>query len=379
MHQAREFQRGVAAGKRQAGEPTRREVISAGVAALLVPSIAGAEPAPDKLDKQPGLLKREFIYQKASFPSCHASTIEVVGNSLIAAWFGGSDEGEPDVGIWTARNDGKGWSAPVEVANGVLSPTTRYPCWNPVLQMMGNGLLVLFYKVGPKPETWWGMNIKSTDGGKTWSRPERLSKGVLGPIKNKGVLLKDGSYIAGSSTEHDGWKVHMERWGSKDQKWTKSDSLNDGRKLGAIQPAMLKWSEQKIQALCRTMQKRIGVTWSNDGGTTWSPLKLTTIPNPDSGIDATVLKDGRAMLVYNPVEKGRSPLVLGIVHNDPKTGNVIKVENVLTLENEPGEYSYPAIIQAPNGLLQITYTWKRKLIRHVVVDPKKLKTSGVSR
>ncbi len=346
---------------------------------MLVPSIAGAEPAPDKLDKQPGLLKREFIYQKASFPSCHASTIEVVGNSLIAAWFGGSDEGEPDVGIWTARNDGKGWSAPVEVANGVLSPTTRYPCWNPVLQMMGNGLLVLFYKVGPKPETWWGMNIKSTDGGKTWSRPERLSKGVLGPIKNKGVLLKDGSYIAGSSTEHDGWKVHMERWGSKDQKWTKSDSLNDGRKLGAIQPAMLKWSEQKIQALCRTMQKRIGVTWSNDGGTTWSPLKLTTIPNPDSGIDATVLKDGRAMLVYNPVEKGRSPLVLGIVHNDPKTGNVIKVENVLTLENEPGEYSYPAIIQAPNGLLQITYTWKRKLIRHVVVDPKKLKTSGVSR
>ena len=49
------------------------------------------------------VLTNEFIYDEASFPSCHASTIEHTPAGLVAAWFGGTDEGEPDVGIWVAR------------------------------------------------------------------------------------------------------------------------------------------------------------------------------------------------------------------------------------------------------------------------------------
>ena len=116
----------------------------------------------------------EFIYERAPFPSCHASTIVETKSGLMAAWFGGTDEGNPDVTIWTARHDGKSWGAPAEVANGVQADGSRFPCWNPVLFQSPRGPLLLFYKVGPSPSKWWGMLMKSEDAGRTWSKPERL-------------------------------------------------------------------------------------------------------------------------------------------------------------------------------------------------------------
>jgi predicted neuraminidase len=93
----------------------------------------------------------EFIYESAPFPSCHASTLVETKSGLMAAWFGGTDEGKPDVTIWAARHDGVSWSAPVEVATGVQADGTRFPCWNPLLFQATNGPLLLFYKVGPAP------------------------------------------------------------------------------------------------------------------------------------------------------------------------------------------------------------------------------------
>src|SRR5436190_13266044 len=105
----------------------------------------------------PALLKSEFIFESAPFPQCHASTIAETKNGLVAAWFGGTHERHPDVGIWLSRNTNGSWTVPVEVANGIQSPTNRFPCWNPVLFERPNGPLLLFYKVGPSPSTWWGM------------------------------------------------------------------------------------------------------------------------------------------------------------------------------------------------------------------------------
>ena len=96
---------------------------------------------------------------------------------LVAAWFGGTRERNPDVGIWVARHDGNAWSAPVEVANGVQPDGTRHPCWNPVLFQPSNGPLVLFYKVGPSPSAWWGLARTSADGGRTWSAAVEASRG----------------------------------------------------------------------------------------------------------------------------------------------------------------------------------------------------------
>jgi predicted neuraminidase len=315
----------------------------------------------------PGVVKSEFIYERASFPECHASTIESTKGGLVAAWFGGTEEGHRDVGIWLSRHDGKVWSAPTEVANGVQKDGTRYPCWNPVLFQPKNGPLALFYKVGPSPSRWWGMRMNSTDDGKSWSKPERIPDGLLGPVKNKPVQLADGTIVFGSSTEHAGWRVHMERSTDGGKTFTHIGPLNDGKEFAAIQPTVLTWPGERLQILCRSRQNKVVESWSDDAGRKWSAMKATSLPNPSAGIDGVTLSDGRALLVYNHTARNREMLNV-VVSSDGK-----KWQAAAVLENQRGEYSYPAIIQTPDGLAHITYTYDRKKIKHVVIDPSKLR------
>ena len=319
----------------------------------------------EDLTTQPGYVKAEFIYETAPFPQCHASTIVETNSGLVAAWFGGTGEKNPDVGIWVSlHRDGK-WSVPVEVANGVVSPEKRFPTWNPVLFQPSKGPLFLYYKMGPSPRDWWGMQITSSDGGKSWSEPKRLPDGILGPIKNKPIELADGTILSGSSTEHDGWRVHMEISPKKGSSWHKTKALNTKDELGVIQPAIIHFGTT-IQILCRSQQGKIASAVSKDEGKTWSRFSLLDLPNPNSGIDAVGLKDGRGLLIFNNTPRGRSPLNVA-VSSDGK-----KWKTVLTLEDKPGEYSYPAVIQTSDGLVHVTYTWKRTRVRHVVLDPRKL-------
>jgi predicted neuraminidase len=320
------------------------------------------------------ILSSQLIYERAPFPSAHASTIVETGDGLVAAWFGGTRERHPDVGIWVSRLESGGWSAPTEVANGVQPDGTRYPSWNPVLFQPTGGPLALFYKVGPSPDTWWGLVRTSADGGRTWSAATKLPDGILGPIRAKPVELGKGVMLAGSSTEHDGWIVHMERYSgdwspsslASATSWVKSAPLNTAKEFGAIQPTVLVHSPTSLQILCRTRQKVIAESWSADGGRTWSAMKATALPNPSAGIDALRLADGRFLLVYNPTATGRAKLDLAI-SRDGKDWTRAAV-----LEDAPGEYSYPAMIQARDGKVHVTYTWKRERIKHAVVDPARL-------
>jgi predicted neuraminidase len=104
---------------------------------------------------------------------------------------------------------------------------------------------------------------------------------------------------------------------------------------------------------------KICVADSSDAGITWTQARPIDLPNPNSGIDALALRDGRIVLVYNHSSRERTPLNLAV----SKDGEHFHM--FYTLEDEPGEYSYPAIIQARNGDLHITYTWRRQRIRHV--------------
>ena len=314
---------------------------------------------------QPGLLKQEFVYQQAPFPQCHASTIEETTGGLVAAWFGGTREKNKDVGIWISRYNGKRWSKVVEAANGVEDESIRYPCWNPVLIHPTQGPLLLFYKVGPSPSSWWGMLITSTDGGKTWSPPTRLPDGILGPVKNKPIALPGGALLCGSSSEHDGWRVHMEWSPDFGRTWQTSGPLNLGTKFGAIQPTILKHADE-LQILCRSRQGKIVESWSADNGRSWSELAAISLPNPNAGLDAVTLKNGRHLMVYNHTIRGRHMLNVA-VSSDGKTWKAAMV-----LENQPGEFSYPAVIQTSDGLVHTTYTWKRRRVKHVVIDPEKL-------
>lgn len=329
--------------------------------------VAAQNPSPTPA----GVLKSEFIYETAPFPSCHASTIaETTKGTLVTAWFGGKYEKHPEVGVWVSRQIEGRWNAPVEVANGVQyqkpdGSVYRHPCWNPVLFQPKSGPLLLFYKVGPSPSTWWGMLMTSDDDGATWSTPRRLPEHIDGPVKNKPVQLPNGDLLCGSSTEHDGWRVHFERTSDLGKTWQRTGPVNDGQEFGAIQPSILFLGNEKLLAVGRTKQGKVFQVASDDLGRTWGPLTATSLPNPNAGTDAVTLKDGRHLIVYNHTPKGRSPLNVA-VSRDGKDW-----QPALVLETEPGEYSYPAIIQTADGLVHITYTWKRQRVKHVVLDPAK--------
>jgi len=321
-----------------------------------------------------GIVVDEFIYNIAPYPECHASTIAETPEGLVAAWFGGTKERNPDVGIWVSRLENGKWTPSVEVANGIQNEKLRYPTWNPVLYQVPGGDLMLFYKVGPSPSAWWGMLTRSADNGKTWSNPETLPNGNIGPVKNKPVLLKNGTLICPSSTEgSNGWRVHFEYTNDFGKTWTRSEVINDGKTVNAIQPSVLVYPGGKLQILCRSRNRAIMESWSYDSGKTWSEMKASNLPNNNSGTDAVTLADGRQLLVYNHVlppdgeEKGaRTPLHVAI------SDDGINWYAALILEDSPvSQYSYPSVIQTSDGMVHIVFTWRRERIKHVVADPSK--------
>ena len=238
---------------------------------------------------------------------------------------------------------------------------------------------MLFYKVGPSPSTWWGELKTSTDGGKTWSAAQKLPKGIFGPIKNKPVQLANGDILCPTSNETDtkpsAWAIYFERTSDLGKTWTRTELLHDGLKIGAIQPSILFLGGDKLQAVGRTKQSKVFQITSEDAGKTWGEISLTDLPNPNSGTDAVTLADGRHLLVYNhsghraaEAKGDRFPLDAAI----SKDG--VTWSRILTLETEPCKagYAYPAVIQAADGRVHITYTWDRRFIKHVVLDPARL-------
>lgn len=290
---------------------------------------------------------------------------------MMAAWFGGSHEGADDVNIWGATYENHSWSEPFLMATGIISDSVSLPCWNPVLFKSGSGRLFLFYKVGKNPREWWGMVKYSDDNGLTWMEPVRLPDGVLGPIKNKPVCLGDGTFLCPSSVEtlDDRWIAHLEVF-SNDGVFIRNIEINHGDSICAIQPSVLLHPDNKLQILCRSRQNRIAQSWSHDGGKNWDKMSLLDVRNPNSGTDAVTLSDGRHLLVYNPLSAGAEWWDGRNILNLAVSMDGLNWRDLLVLENQKaGEYSYPAIIQDSDGMVHITYTWDRKRIKHVMLNP----------
>jgi predicted neuraminidase len=330
-------------------------------------------------------------------PDNHASTIvELNDGDLMAAWFAGTREGAPDVAIYGARRRHDAWSAPFELARAA-----GVACWNPVLFHTHDGRLWLYYKYGTHPSTWKGARKWSSDEGRTWSAAEDLPEGILGPIKDKPLVLANGTIVSGSSVESGKWTAWIERSTDNGRTWTKfgpitvpesldlpdaaaqaaEDAANSGPSeppttgsavrtklyrpakttVGIIQPAVVRLGDRHLRfyARSRTRAARIAVADSMDDGITWTQARFLDLPNPNSGIDAVRLKDGRIVLVFNDSYDTRTPLNLA-VSRDGDHFSIFK-----TLEDGPGQYSYPAIVQAANGDLLITYSWQRQTIKFV--------------
>ncbi|GAA4500375.1 exo-alpha-sialidase [Hymenobacter ginsengisoli] len=332
--------------------------------------IALALPTPLLAQQTWTIAKQELLFTAPPFRQCHASTlVEVAKNKFLVACFGGSQESKPDVAIWLTAFDKNGISPPRQMADGVVRDTLRYPAWNPVLFRPRGGDLLLFYKVGPNPREWWGIVKSSPDNGRTWSAARRLPPGVLGPIKNKPVQLADGTILAPSSVEEASghWTVHLEKSTDGGQTW-QLIPVDNTSVLDVIQPSILTYPHGRLQLLCRSKQGKLVQAWSADNGATWGPLTQTALLNPNSGTDAVTLKNGTQLLVYNPDVpgkdwfNGRSQLRVAQSADGKSWHDVAVLENGTT-----EEYSYPAIIQAQDGLVHITYTYNRQNIKHVVL------------
>ena len=329
---------------------------------------------------------REAIFEKAPFEQCHASTLALLpSGDIVAAWFGGTREGADDVAIWAAIRSEEKWSEPFEVARHSGVPT-----WNPVLflpetdRLFAEGIeegrrvaeddgvptLYLFYRVGKRITEWTSFVMESRDGGRTWSEPKPLPEGLLGPIKNKAIRLSDGTWLAPSSIEtEDEWYCRIERSVDGGRTWTASAKISlPGHPKGLIQPTLWESAPGCVHALMRSRGVgRICRTDSEDGGKTWCTPYMTDLPNNNSGIDLAVLAlspgdpgygSGTPVLAlaHNPVEAGRTPLVISLSYD-----NGLTWPDQYVLEDAPGEYSYPAIIPTADGVA-FTYTYNRKSI-----------------
>jgi predicted neuraminidase len=322
--------------------------------------------------------KKEYVFEDdRDFDSCHASTLVRLDNGdILAAWFGGSWEGNADVAIWMARRTSAGWQRPFVVADQWC-----VPLWNPSLFRRSDGRILLFYKEAKTIPQWKTMLKYSDDGGKSFSKPRQLVNDVMldrGPVKNKCIYLSDGSIAAPGSTEPAGaeiWDSFVDISRDGGETWEQGsfiplrradirtrDFAPDIRKCygkGLIQPALWESSPGHVHALMRSSSAAIFRSDSADGGKTWCCAYNTGLPNNNSGIDLSKLDGGEILLISNPVGKDwgpRTPLTLSCSDDNGKTW-----KELFIFENESGEYSYPAIIAEGNEVF-LTYTWRRERI-----------------
>ena len=189
-------------------------------------------------------------------------------------------------------------------------------------------------------------------------------------------MLHDGTIVSGTSVEsYSSWAVWIDRSTDNGKTWTKIGPItvpsqpapspqpsqpNQAEQVsGIIQPTIVPLGNKHLRLYARSTSDigRICTADSFDDGLSWTQAHPTDLPNPNSGIDAVALRDGRVVLIYNNSTQGRTPLNLAVSAD----GEYFKI--FATLEDQPGEYSYPAIIQGKAGELDMTYTWNRKRIR----------------
>ena len=315
------------------------------------------------------IISHQHIFRAESqFRQCHASTICMLPDrTLGAAWFGVQHEKAPDVAIWFSRRENGEWSLPEKIAD-----MENVPCWNPVLFVYGEKTF-LFYKVGNEIPDWQTMVKISKDCGKTWSEARELVPGDFGgrgPVKNKPVLLADGTILAPASTEKDGWNCFADRSCDGTKTWERSENVPIDREAltgsGIIQPTL--WQDEKgiVHMLMRSSEGCIFRSDSADGGITWSKAQRTALPNNNCGIDLTQLSDGTLVLFYNPVSgnwAARSPMAFSISEDGGETfGEPQILDHVPCDRNlESAEFSYPAAV-ADGMDIYLTYTWKRSTV-----------------
>lgn len=312
------------------------------------------------------IFKQDFLFQDdRPFAQCHASTLlRTKNHKFLVAWFGGTHEKHDDVGIWLSKGLPGSWSTPIEIAK-----LREDPHWNPVLFEMPDGAIILYFKVGKTIDEWETWYMISEDNGESWTEAKELvpgDKGGRGPVRNKPIILSDGTWLAPASNERKGvWNTFVDRSEDGGKTWTATPFLKIGVDSvsgeGVIQPTLWESEPGKVHMLLRSSYGVICRSDSEDYGKTWSPIYKTNLPNPNSAIDVTRLSNGVLVLVFNPVGENwgdRFPISVAVSKDNGLTWPTqIEIET----GKDEDEFSYPTVIHYGDTVAG-TYTWNRQRI-----------------
>lgn len=312
----------------------------------------------------------QIIPQPKYLPAAHSSSFTKLANGdLLAFWFAGTREGNPDVKIWSSRYHNGRW----QMAAALLDPQMiakanhRYviKVGNPVIYRAKNGTLHLFV-VSVSIGGWSGSTLNhltSIDNGYTWSKPIRI---VISPflnistlVRTSAVSLDDGGFYLPVYQELIRKYPELLRF---DANGNFIQQIRITNKNKMLQPSVVPLSATDAWAYFRnssnqTESRIMYASFTQDGGSHWSEPQMTNLTNPDSSLEAANLGNGLLLMAYN--DQDRSHLLLGI-SKDGLTWKPIYV-----LENHSGdEFSYPAL-QINGDIIDILYTNNRQNIKHI--------------
>ena len=359
---------------------------------------------------------KQLICKTLPTPMCHGSCLTALPNgSLLCVWFGGSREGAADTEIYfsvgrpryTAVKEKKPDSGREHIHDGRVQETlevscdwtepvciTNMPeaCWNPVLLVQHEHVL-LFFKTGNKIADWKTMVMLSRTDPVYWGHPRPLvpgdATGGRGPVRTKPILLPSGRICAGGSIERGEWQCFCDYSDNYGITWNRTALLGlnllalnlpeDGEHghtepvavselpplsaqsfngRGVIQPVI--WQELgRLHMYMRSTEGYIYSSVSEDEGKHWTDPQPTELYNNNSGFDVIRVPGGRLFLACNPVRGNwgaRTPLALFMGRE-----NGSRWEMFLRLEKGKGEFSYPSLTYAFNGLW-VSYTYNRENI-----------------
>lgn len=310
----------------------------------------------------------ELIFERVPGAAAHhASTMTLAPNGdLLVTWYGGSYESSDDESLYLARRrkGQRNWDRPQ-----LLLQNPEQPVGNAVIFTMGDGSVWIIWgrMESTQPmlaHTGWDttrlMYRVSKDSGATWSRDREFPMDTAGWLpRNLAITLRDGTVAVPISDERNNRDLSFLLL-TKDRgaTWRRSADIPNAQPQGE-QPAVAQRRDGSLLAFLRT-SPRLLQSESMDGGMTWSPAQKSAFLNPDAAISLCALSNGNLLLVWNNTERGRSPLHIARSTDDGKTWS-----EPLMLESNPGEYSYPSVMQTPDGRIHVIYTYRRYSIKHV--------------
>lgn len=144
-------------------------------------------------------------------------------------------------------------------------------------------------------------------------------------------------------------------WGAT---WSVSEPLVGP---GNVQPSVVRRKDGTLVAYFRDNgppPNRVMVSESKDSGLTWTLARDTELVDTGAGVEALVLKSGRWLLVNNDVENGRHSLAVTVSEDEGKTWAFKRHLERDEPGPDAGSYSYPSLIQARDGTIHVTYSYR---------------------